>query len=195
MNTLLQEMAYSADDLLALSRSPEYIHMRLELSEGRLIVMSPASWKHGGYTSLLLRLVGNFVDEHDLGMTTGAETGYILFKSPDPDLRDTVRAPDVGFIAKHRLPDELPERGYVPFAPDLAIEVISPNDDAEDIHRKVAEYLKSGTRLIWLFYPNAETVGVYNGQRFQSLERGDTLDGGDVLPGFRLPLTEIFKRS
>lgn len=191
---LIREMAYSADELLALSKSPEYIDKRLELSEGRLIVISPAGWKHGSLASLLDRKVGNFVDEHNLGMTTGAETGFILYKSADPDVKDIVRAPDVGFIAKQRLPETLPESGYVPFAPDLAIEVISPNDDPEEVHRKVVQYLKYGTQLVWLFYPNAETVGVYNGKSFQSLEREDTLDGGDVLPGFRLPLTEVFKR-
>lgn len=191
---LIKEMTYSAEDLLALSSAPEYAGKFLELSEGRLIVMSPAGWKHGNLASLLDRKVGNFVDEHDLGMTTGAETGFILYKSTDPAIKDTVRAPDVGFIAKHRLPDQLPEAGYVPFAPDLAIEVISPNDDPEEVHRKVVQYLKYGTQLVWLFYPNAETVGIYNGKSFRSLEREDTLDGGDVLPGFRLPLTEVFKR-
>ncbi len=189
----IPEQLYSADDLWRLSHSEVYVDKQLELSEGRLIIMSPAGWKHGGLASLLDRLVGTFVDLNDLGMTTGAETGYILHKSTDPEIKDTVRAPDVGFIAKQRLPDVLPESGYVPFAPDLAIEVISPNDDPEEVHQKVSEYLKYGTRMVWLFYPKAQSVGVYTPTSFQSIGRDGELDGGDVLPGFKLLLRDVFK--
>lgn len=189
-----QEKLYSVEDLWELSHLPENADQRFELSEGRLVVMSPASWKHGGLALQLGRVVGDFVDEHHLGMTTAAETGFILYKNPDPNGKDTVRAPDVGFIAAARIPEgELPD-GYVPFAPDLAIEVISPGDGAEEVQKKVAEYLRYGTRAIWLFYPKTKTIGVYSApDHFQTLSMGDTLDGGDVLPGFRLAVQDIFK--
>ena len=189
----IHEQVYTVDDLWRLSHSEEYADKQLELSEGRLIIMSPAGWKHGGLASLLDRVVGTFVDLNDLGMTTGAETGYILYKSTDHNVKDTVRAPDVGFIAKHRLPDVLPDSGYVPFAPDLAIEVISPNDDPDEVHQKVTEYLKYGTRLVWLFYPKSQTAGAYTPTTFQSIGRDGELDGGDVLPGFKLSLRDVFK--
>jgi Uma2 family endonuclease len=180
---------YTHNELYLLSQMSIHSDNRFELIDGRLCVLPLNGWKHGAVNSRLQRFLRDHVYRHQLGMTTAAGTGYILSDAAE----HTVRAPDVGFIAKHRLPETLPESGYVPFAPDLAIEVISPNDDPEEVHRKVAQYLKYGTQLVWLFYPNAQTVGIYNGKGFQSLEREDTLDGGDVLPGFRLPLTEVFK--
>jgi Uma2 family endonuclease len=163
--------------------------MRLELSQGRLIVMSPAGLKHGELTSLLNYIIAGFVREHELGITTGAETGFILHQ--DPDGKDTVRAPDVGFITAARVPDPLPD-GFAPFAPDLAIEVISPNDDAEEIHQKVMEYLQYGTRMVILFYPKSRTAAVYTPSGYETFGIEDTLDGRDVLPGFELPLRKVF---
>jgi len=191
---LIGEQLYSVEDLWRLSHEADYADHRLELSEGRLVIMSPAGWKHGGLVSLLDRLVGIFVDQNGLGMTTGAETGYILHRSTAVDERDTVRAPDVGFIAKARIPPEIPDSGYVPFAPDLAIEVISPNDDPDEVHLKVTEYLKYGTRMVCLFYPKSETAAVYTPTTFQSIGRDEVLDGGEVLPGFRLALRDVFKK-
>lgn len=160
--------------------------------------MSPAGWKYGGIALWLGRKVGDFVDENELGMTTAAETGFILYKNPDPAGKDTVRAPDVGFIAASRAPadlDELPD-GYVPFAPDLAIEVVSPNDEKDEIEEKVAQYLKYGTRLVWVMYSAQKEVKVHaSHQKPRTLKVGDTLDGGDVLPGFRLAVRDIFQRS
>jgi Uma2 family endonuclease len=187
------ERLYSAEDLWAMSHSPDYMNLRLELSEGRLIVMSPAGWKHGSIASTLDRVVGDFVIENNLGMTTAAETGYILYKNPDPDGKDTVRAPDVGFVAAARIPAQLPD-GYVPFAPDLAIEVISPNDDADEVDQKVREYLKYGTRMVWLFFPKTSTAAVYTSTTYTPIERDGELDGGDVLPGFKLRLPDVFPK-
>lgn len=189
---LIDEHFYTAEDLLRLAQSPAYAGKRLELSEGRLIVMSPAGWKHGSLGSLLDRLIGNFVDEHDLGITTAAETGYILRQAASADERDIVRAPDVGFIAKARIPADLPD-GFVPFAPDLAVEVISPSDDIEEVHRKVAEYLRYGTRMVWLIYPRTESAAIYTPTTFEAIESAGALDGGAVLPGFRLPLRQLFR--
>jgi Uma2 family endonuclease len=183
------ERTYTADDLLVLSHSPEYSEMRLELSDGELIIMSPASGSHGIIASRLDRLIGNFADEHGLGVTTAAETGYILFKSESG--RDTVRAPDVGFVSAAHIAD-IPNEGYIPFAPDLAVEVMSPNDTASEIQKKVMEYLRAGTRLIWVAYPETRSVTVYTPQGAHIVDENGTLDGGDVLPGFRLAVNSIF---
>jgi len=191
---VMRERLYTAEDLWELSHRPEYADKRLELSEGRLIIMSPAGWKHGGLAMLLGRVIGNFVEENELGMTTAAETGHLLYKNPDPDVKDTVRAPDVGFIAAARLPEgDLPD-GYVPFAPDLAVEVVSPNDNPDDVHDKVSDYLKYGTRAVWVFYPKSKSVGAYTPTSFQRIERDGILDGGEVLPGFKLKLSDIFSK-
>jgi Uma2 family endonuclease len=90
-------------------------------------------------------------------------------------------------IPKGGLPD-----GYIPFAPDLAIEVVSPNDDAEELEKKIGEYLKYGTRMVWVFYPNLERVVVHTPKGSFPIEADGILDGGDVLPGFKLPLRDIF---
>ncbi len=194
---VIREKIHTAEDLWALSHRPEYADLRLELSEGRLIVMSPAGWKHGGIASWLLRKVGDHVDENRLGMTTAAETGYILYKNPDPKGKDTVRAPDVGFIAAARVPgdlNELPD-GYVPFAPDLAVEVVSPNDEADEIKQKVEEFLKYGTRLVWVMYTARKEVKVHApGQKTKTLKAGDVLEGGDVLPDFKIAVQDIFRK-
>lgn len=187
----IREKFYSAEKLWELSHAPENDSRRFELSEGVLIEMSPAGLKHGTLALQLGRVVGDFVDENDLGITTAAETGFILFKNPDG--KDTVRAPDVGFVSKARLGEELPD-GYAPFAPDLAIEVVSPNDDAEDLEQKISEYLKYGTRLVWVFYPKLKRVVVHTSSGSYPIDIDGTLDGGDILPGFKLELKDIFSR-
>ena len=183
------ERTYTADDLLVLSHASDYADKRLELSDGELIIMAPASMKHGVIASKLDRLIGAFVEERGLGVTTAAETGYILHKNPNG--RDTVRAPDVGFVAAERLAEGLPD-GYVPFAPDLAVEVMSPHDSADEIQKKVLEYLRYGTRLIWVVYPETRTVTIYTANGARIVDDKGTLDGGDVLLGFTLPVSRVF---
>lgn len=188
-----QTKTYTADDLWELSHSLEYADKRLELVEGELIEMAPASFDHGDDALLIGAIIRLFVDEHQLGIATAAETGYILFKNPNG--KDTVRAPDVGFIAKERLPKKRSERkiGYAPFAPDLAVEVVSPEDTADDIHERTTDYLKNGTRLMWVFYPKSRSVIAHTPHGSTTLGIDEELDGGDVLPGFKLPLRRIFR--
>ena len=185
----VQERVYTADDLWALSHHPDYAGMCLELVDGALRIMTPAGGEHGGLALRIGARLQVFVEEARLGYTTAAETGYIL--SARPDGRDTVRAPDVGFVAAQRLPDGLPQ-GYVPFAPDLAVEIVSPSDTADEVHQKVQNFLRAGTRLLWVVYPRTRTVDVHTPQGARTLTLTDTLDGGDVLAGFTLPLRDLF---
>ncbi len=184
-----QEKIYTADDFWEISHSPENQDKRLELVEGVIYEMSPAGGKHGEIAMEIGMFIRLYVKEHRLGRVTAAETGYILFKNPDG--KDTVRAPDVGFVAMERAPDGLP-KGYVPFAPDLAVEVISPGNTAGDIHNKMLELLRAGTRIVWIIYPDSQTVVVHTPEGAKTLEINDTLDGGDVLPGFTLPVKDVF---
>lgn len=186
---LTAEKQYTAADLWALSHEPAYADQRLELSEGDLIVMSPAGGEHGGVAGAFFAFIWTFVRQNQSGYVTAAETGYILYQNPDG--RDTVRAPDVGFVTKERLPEGLPQ-GYIPLAPDLAVEVVSPNDDAEDVQRKVMEYLRYGTRLVWVAYPRTRSVVVHTAEKAITLDSSGTLDGGAVLPGFQLPVREVW---
>jgi Uma2 family endonuclease len=90
--------------------------------------------------------------------------------------------------------DELPD-GYVPFAPDLAVEVVSSNDEPKEVNEKVAQYLKYGTRLVWVMYTDKQEVKVHvPHQKPRTLKVSDTLDGGDVLPGFKIAVKDIFRR-
>ncbi|MCA0455950.1 MAG: Uma2 family endonuclease [Chloroflexi bacterium] len=187
----IHERLYTVDDLWAISHDPANELRRFELSEGVLIEMTPASFKHGRDTSRLNRFISEFVDKHKLGETTAAETGYILYKNPNG--KDTVRAPDVGFVSVTRISEQGFPDGYFPGAPDLAVEVISPTDEAEEVHFKVTQYLKYGTRLIWLVYRKSQTVVVHTVNGSRTLSVDDFLDGGDLLPGFRLPVRDIFE--
>jgi Uma2 family endonuclease len=104
-----------------------------------------------------------------------------------------VRIPDVSFIALARLPHGRVPEGYIDGAPDLAVEIVSPSDRAEDVYGKVREYLEAGTRLVWVVWPRYRAITAYtqDGQ-IRELRAGDELGGDDVLPGFRVPVAEIF---
>ncbi len=182
---LVQEKLYTVDEFWEVFGETKH----LELAKGVPVEMSPTGEAHGIVSMWLGFLILSHVERNGLGAVTAAETGYIL--SSDPA---TVRAPDVGFIAKARLMGPSSER-YFPGAPDLAVEVISPNDKAAAIHDKVIDYLRAGTQLVWVVYPDSKTVMVYRPAADAHLyTANETLDGGNVLPGLSLPVTEIFKK-
>ena len=134
----------------------------------------------------LLRL---HIGDEDLGEVVAAETGFRLRR--DPDL---VRCPDVAFVVARRLADAVP-RGVIEGAPDLAVEVLSPTNQAAEMGRKVADYLAAGSRAVWVVDPDARTVAVHRpGVRSRPHEGDDVPDGGDVLPGFRMATQRIFAR-
>jgi Uma2 family endonuclease len=162
---------------------------RLELVKGVPTQMAPNGTAHGAVSLLLGHLIFMYVEEHDLGLAVGAETGFVLTQNPD-----TVRAPDVGFVAKARLPDQIPAQ-YFPGPPDLAVEVVSPNDSATSIHDKVLDYLHAGTRLVWVVYPESRNVVAYTSvDKALIFDADGVLDGGEVLPGFALPVRDVFKK-
>jgi Uma2 family endonuclease len=134
-------------------------------------------------------LLFQFVIPRKLGRLTGAETCYRL--DVNPDGKDLVRCPDVGFVVMDRAPEPFDE-DYIPFAPDLAVEVLSPGNDPAEMHDKALEYLRFGTRLVWLIDPTSRAVMVYTPTSTHLLSADDTLDGGDVLPGFGVVVREIF---
>jgi Uma2 family endonuclease len=161
---------------------------RCELVRGELIMMSPAGAEHG---LIIFRIGGplwTYVSRTGLGEVFGAETGFHIAHDPD-----TVRAPDVAFVALDRLPSP-PPRGFFPGPPDLAVEVISPDDRQSEVLAKVQDWLDAGCRVVWLVDPRRQTVSVYQGGgEAQVLGLSDTLVGGPLLPGFSLAVAEIFK--
>jgi Uma2 family endonuclease len=165
--------------------------LRRELVRGELRTMSPAGWEHGRITLLAGSSLVAFVEEHDLGEVGVGDVGFIL--ATDPDL---VRAPDVAFICKDRLPMGGLARGFFRGAPDLAVEVVSPSDRYGDVDEKVADWLDHGTRLVLVVNPRPRTVGVHRpGVPVRTLGEDDTLYGEDVVPGWSLPVRRLFGRG
>jgi Uma2 family endonuclease len=161
---------------------------RYELVEGELRMMSPAGGRHGRVAIKLALLLANHVLPADLGAVYAAETGFILTRDPD-----TVRAPDVAFVAKSRLAEIQDERGFVPFAPDLAGEVISPNESFANLRAKALAWLAAGTRLVLLVDPEVKQVHVYRGpDNIVVLGLMDQLDADDVVAGWRIGVADLF---
>lgn len=171
-------------------RLPEEDHHRIELVRGRLVREPRPGAKHGWLTGRLVGELEPFVRERGLGLVV-TETGFLL--SDDPP---TVRGPDVAFIAAENLPpDGLPD-GFWTVAPQLAIEVVSPSNTASEIRQKVLEYLAAGTLLVWVVDPATRSVTTYRSRdEIRLLTATDELEGGDVLPGFRFGLSELFSHS
>lgn len=159
-----------------------------ELIDGELIEVSPTGALSGKVSNLLAFFVTAHVRAERLGAVFAADTGFVLF----PD-RDTVRAPDVAFVRTDRLPLPAEQTGFLRLAPDLAAEVRSPSDRMPDLLAKAAMYLEAGVPLVWLVDPGPKRIAVYTQDGpVATLHAGDSLDGGDVLPGFSLPVTELF---
>jgi len=145
-----------------------------------------------GYLESMLALriahwLMRFLEQHDLGILAG-EAGPLRI------LPAQVRIPDVSFIRWERLPHRQPPREPVPaVAPDLAVEVLSPGNTPAEMQRKLRDYFAAGVRMVWYVDPASRTVKTYTAEdRCRDLGQGDALSGGDVLPGFELPLNELF---
>lgn len=162
---------------------------RYELVKGELKKMAPASHEHGRVTVNITTPLDQHVRTNDLGTVYAAETGFKL--SSDPD---TVRAPDVAFVSRQRLEQVGEVAGYWPGAPDLVIEVISPTDVYTEVEEKVFDWLEAGARMVVVVNPRKRVVTVYRSlSDIVVLTEDDTLDGGDVVPGWRMPVKNIFR--
>lgn len=161
---------------------------RRELVRGRVVKEPPTGFEHGGIAGRVAGLLHSFVSEHGLGEVVTAETGFVLSDEPP-----TVRAPDVAFVAEARLTFD--PVGFAPLAPDLAVEIVSPSDTVSEIHSKVMDYLGAGARLVWVVEPRYRSVTVYRSrEKIRLLTADEEIDGGTVLPGLRLNVSEIFQR-
>lgn len=158
-----------------------------ELVRGRLIVREPPGTYHGRVQSKLNVRVGVFVDAHNLGAVFGQDTGFKIASDPD-----TVRAPDLAFVARVRV-GLIARRGYAQLAPDLAVEILSPDDRPGEVLAKVGDWLDAGTQIVWVIDPERRTAQVYRADGGIAIIGADgALDGEALLPGFSCPLAELF---
>lgn len=163
-------------------------NFRYELVKGELRQMPPAGSEHGASIMNLGAPLKFFVDEHNLGIVFAAETGFLLEENPD-----LVRAPDVSFVKRERIPESGIPKGYWKGAPDLAVEVVSPNDKLYEVDEKVDDFLAAGTQVVCIVYPKRRTVTIHRPNREpQILNVNDTLDLNEVVRGFKFPISKIF---
>jgi Uma2 family endonuclease len=181
---LEREKLYTAEEFWDIAQLPENQDKRLELEDGVIVEMGSSSPANTVTAARIVYFLNGFVIPRDLGYVTGADGGFKVGPK-------RVRQPDVGFISKARAP-KLPKR--FDLAPDLAVEVVSPD---EDVFKKAKEYIRAGTRIVWAVYADEKVIDVItpteDGEfHVQELAISDTLDGGAVLPGFSLPVLDIF---
>lgn len=177
------EVPIMPDDLLAMPEGKDF-----ELVDGQLMgrnMGSESSWVGG----MIFHLMLTHSQAHGLGWVWPADNGYRCF----PHAPGRVRRPDASFIRTGRLPGERPPSGFVPIPPDLAVEVVSPNDLASDLNAKVSDYLQAGVRLIWIIDPGDRSIVIHrpDGSAARLGER-DALSGEDVLPDFTCEVRSLF---
>lgn len=161
---------------------------RCELVEGVLHMMSPAGGRHGRIADKLSRRIGNHVEQKKLGETFAAETGFLLQRNPD-----TVRAADVSFVSHERLRDLADYPGFLPMAPDLVAEVVSPNDESSKLEAKATAWLQAGVRVVLVVDPQTRSIREYRAPDNIRVYRNGAVDLGDILPNFKLDVLELFK--
>ena len=161
---------------------------RYELVRGELVKMAPAGAQHGKIALSVGTSLRNYVRANGSGEAYAAETGFLIGTDPDH-----VRAPDAAFVRQERVEAAGEVQGYFPGAPDLAVEVISPNDRFADVEEKVADWLAAGSAMVVLVNPRNRTATLrLPGQSQVILTEQDTLDGGEVVPGWQVAVQEIF---
>jgi len=162
--------------------------LRHEL-QGGLLVAEPRPFpRHAQVQARIIELLTAFVRANGLGQVLG-DGGFLLARDPD-----TVRGPDVAFVALDRWRKVEDKGRFFPGAPDVAVEVLSPSNRAGEIHAKVADYLAAGARLVWIVDPKRRSITVHRTLLApRRLSAGDTLDGGDVFPGFAIAVDAVFE--
>lgn len=176
------ERQLTGEEALALGDIGPY-----ELVEGRLVHMSPTKHRHGKYEYRLAKSLGNFVDEHRLGEVQVGEVGIYTHRNPD-----TVRAADVLFISNERLAKANPD-SFLDVAPELVVEIVSPDDRWSDLRQKLREYFAVGVVVVLVVEPEARVITAHRSPaEVREFAVGDTLTLEDILPGFSVPVADVF---
>jgi Uma2 family endonuclease len=172
----------TGEDLLEMGDIGPY-----ELVEGRIIKMCPTKAPHGTVEMRLARYLGNFIEEHNLGVLMGGEIG--LYTRRDPD---TIRAADLLFISHKQLAKATPG-GFLDVAPQLIVEILSPSDRWVDVRKKLREYFEIGVTVVLIVEPEEQVISLYRSPTdVEEFSQEDTLKIADIRPGFELPLSSLF---
>lgn len=180
--TISEKRNWTDEEFMALPDGDRY-----ELVNGELIIVGNSGMEHGNLGAFLCGLLEIYARRNKLGSTFDSSTAFTMKTG-------NKRSPDISFVAKDRLRGlkKLP-KGFFQGAPDLAVEIISPSNTFDEIHTKIVEYFDSGSKLVWVIHPDEESVLVYHKpQPDKLLQRSDSLDGETIIPGFTVPLTELF---
>ncbi len=186
---VLEKQFVSAEDFLEIVEQPDYDNRKVELVEGEIVDMPLPNPIHAAILATLATKLNNFVTETESGRILVGDAPFVLKRNVEG--RDTLRGLDIAYISAERLPGKLP-RSPLHVAPDLAVEVVSPGNKASDIEKKIQQLLNAGASLIWVVYPDLRTITIHTGDGATTLTENDTLSGGDVLPGFKVRVSDIF---
>jgi Uma2 family endonuclease len=160
---------------------------RYELWDGELVPMTPVGFEHSAIVGRIGEFLSRHARENKLGVV-GMEGGFKLGRGPEK-----VLSPDLHFVSRDRLLREGITQKFADYPPDLAVEVLSPDDKASDVQKKVEAYLSGGVRLTWIIEPATKTVTIYRShQHVRIVTQHEELDGEDVVPGFRIKVSDIF---
>lgn len=174
----------TAEDLAAMPDDGNHY----ELLRGELVTMPPTGFDHGIVSMGAGWHLKNYVRETDAGEVV-MEVGFVLSRNPL-----TVLAPDVAFVRRDRVPDPAARAGFVEMAPDLAVEVVSPSNTAAALQDKILTYLEAGVRLVLVLEPTRRVATVHTPDRLaRTLLADETFDGGEVLPGFKVLVADLFR--
>lgn len=158
-----------------------------ELVKGKLIKHSPNPWQHGNHVGCISHMLGSFVNLHQLGEVLVGEVGIYTGRNPD-----TIRGADVIFISNERLA-QVKSPSFLDVAPELVVEVMSPDDRWTEVKQKIREYFSIGVILVWVADPTDKTVSVYRSLTdVRIFTENDTLTGEEALPGFTISVTALF---
>ena len=180
----------TVEEFLEMAERPEYSGQHLELIDGE-VYMTAAFLNHGEIAMTIMGYLFEYIRPRRLGRLIGAETGFHLDDG-------TVIAPDGGFYSMERAPERLPASYDYPYAPDLIVEVVSKSNSATEIQAKLNKYFAHGCKVAWIVYPSVRHVWVYTpnddgSMTLRDLGPEETLTGGEVVPGFALPVRAIFE--
>jgi len=175
----------TSEDLYQMGDAAE----RFELIAGVLRETEPMGGRHGEIQFELHGPLYLYLRDRRIGRVYTEGTHFLILRDPD-----VVLMPDIAFVRTDRLPPDGARDGIMPLAPDLVIEVLSPSNRMTEMSEKISLYQRAGVPLIWLVHPRTRSVTVYaTGRAPRILHESDTLDGEDILPGFSLPVADLFQ--
>lgn len=180
---VVEEKRYTVDEFEGFIALPENADRLFELINGEIVEKMP-TLKHGRITARLVIRVGNLVEEKKMGWIATE----VRHRMPNDD--ENARLPDISFYSDTTRPT--PERGPLPYMPELCIEIQSPDDSLKEMLEKAEYYLANGAHMVWLIYTEKQLIEVLTADMRLLLTIDETLEGGDVLPGFALPVRELF---